>query len=89
MEFTCLQWQMLLHYHAVAEPYAFRHPQHAQSEAVQDQRSQLIKAGLLERWDMNNWPSGYKVTDKGRCLINHICNNLPTPVSITEWRIPN
>ncbi len=87
MKLTPLQWTMLLHYHAIAEPYAIRHPKHAHSSVVIDQRLKLVDREFLK--SDNGWPSGYRLTGKGRCLIQHICNDLPEPVSITEWEMPH
>lgn len=64
---TILQIWLLTHYAAVNEPYALRHPEHANSEAVQEQREQLIGRGLL--CAAPGTLSGYSTTRRGELLI--------------------
>lgn len=81
---TPLQVTMLMHYYAICAPYSEHNTAHAESEAVYRQRNNLVARGLIE---VALEPSGYRVTDKGKCLIKHICE-LPNPISTTEWRMP-
>lgn len=67
--FTPLEIQMMLHYYAIAEPYACREPLHAGSRAVSEQRGRLLRLGMLEAADMDEWPSGYRVTEKGLVYV--------------------
>ena len=73
---TPLKMQMLLHYYAIAEPYALREPKHANSEAVKEQREELIYEGMLEAVEGY---TGYIVTEKARCYIAYILNNVEYP----------
>jgi len=68
--FTVLHIQMLLHYHAIAEPYSVHNPEHANSQAVQQYRAQLLKWGYL--LEANNSPSGYCPTMAGERYIKRI-----------------
>lgn len=81
---TNLQVTMLLHYAAIAEPYAMRHPEHANSPAVQTQRRQLVLWSMLEPDEKR--PSGFKLTDRGLAFIEHILS-LPLPKAVTEYRM--
>lgn len=78
-----LHWQMLLHYYAIAEPYAQDRPGHANSLAVKAYTEQLLKDNLIRPDETSG--SGYRVTDRGEVLVEYICN-LPLPVQ--EWRMP-
>lgn len=64
---TPLQITMMLHYYAIAEPYALRDRQHANSSAVEHQRACLIRKGLLVS-DIDS-PSHYRTTDRGKAYI--------------------
>lgn len=81
---TPLHITMLLHYHAIAEPYALRNPTHATSPAVREFREQLLKWDLIHEDD---GPSGYRTTERGKTYIDGLCN-LPLPISVTTWKIP-
>lgn len=63
MRFTILHMRLMMHYHAIAEPYALRDPRHANSEAVREYRLNLIQWGMLETTSES--PSHYKTTKKG------------------------
>jgi len=80
---TPLHWQMLLHYYAIAEPYAASNPGHANSLAVKACTKELIERDLI--WADASSGSGYRATERGEFLVNHICG-LPLPIS--EWRMP-
>lgn len=67
---TPLKLQMMLHYYAIAAPYAEHWPEHANSIAVQVQREELVEAGLLQHKPIS--PSGYTPTLQGRVLIKAI-----------------
>lgn len=82
---TALHIQMLLHYYAVATPYAENAPDHARSFAVEEYRLQLIDWHMLVR--KPNSESGYAVTERARCFIDHILN-LPLPIQKTTWSMP-
>lgn len=80
---TPLQIRMLLHYYAIAEPYAIHEVDHANSPAVREQLQHLINWGFLTT-DLSN-PSGYTVTDKGLVYVEAICN---IPLPVMKWEIP-
>lgn len=80
---TPLQINMLLHYYAIAEPYAVREQEHANSPAVHEQRHILVNWGLI-KVDITN-PSGFSVTDKGLVYVEAICN---IPLPVMRWEIP-
>lgn len=44
---TPLHIQLLLHFYAIAEPYAKHDPQHAESSAVRDYTENLVMMGLI------------------------------------------
>jgi hypothetical protein len=81
---TPLHIKMLFHYHAVAEPYAMRHPEHANSAAVEEYRNDLLSANLIEPSD--NSGSGFTTTERGRVYVDAICS-VPWPVQ--KWVMPN
>lgn len=66
---TPLHIQMMLHYYAIATPYAVHEPEHASSPAVQKYRYQLYKWGLLEP---NDSESGWYPTAQGREYIERL-----------------
>lgn len=66
---TVLQIQMMLHYYAIAEPYAMRDPEHANSIAVHEQRYKLYEWGLIMP---DNSPSGWYPTELGRKYIEEL-----------------
>ncbi|MPZ19536.1 MAG: hypothetical protein GEV06_16690 [Luteitalea sp.] len=72
---TPLQIQMMLHYFAIAAPYAERDPAHAFSPAVVGQRGDLIRSGLLR---VDDSPSGYEVTARGRAYVEAL-KRVPLP----------
>lgn len=65
---TPLQIQMMLHYYAIARPYAVSDPDHARSPAVLAQRCELMSRGLIA--EVLAEPSGFQVTNKGRAYID-------------------
>lgn len=81
---TPLQLTMLLHYYSIAEPYALRQPEHANSPVVKDQRMGLMNEGLLLVSDITG--SEYKVTEKGKAFIEALCN---MPLPVCKWVIPS
>lgn len=80
---TPLHWQMLLHYYAIAAPYAESDPGHANSLAVKAYTAELLQDGLIRADETSG--SGYRATERGEVLVDHICN-LPLPMQ--EWRMP-
>ncbi len=66
---TILQIQMMLHYYAIAEPYAMRDPAHANSQAVRQQRATLVTLGLIVS---DNCPSGWRTTEAGDTYIQRL-----------------
>lgn len=87
---TPLQIQMMLHYYAIAEPYAMRQPEHAGSRSVIDQRMKLINLGLLSV--VPETPSGYRPTELGREYVDRLCNtpiNAPIPDVCPLCSIPH
>jgi hypothetical protein len=80
---TPLHWQMLLHYYAIAEPYASGHPGHANSLVVKAYTADLLESELI-RPDPTSG-SGYRATDRGEALVDHI-TNLPLPEKV--WVMP-
>ncbi len=66
---TPLHIQLLLHYYAVAEPYAKGTP-HGDSGAVKEYREQLIRRGLL--FVDAGGASGYRTTLIGDMLVKAI-----------------
>ena len=81
---TVLQLMMLLHYSAIAEPYSLRHPKHANSSAVAEQRQWLINDNLLVEDD--KWGSGYQLTERGRAFVEAL---KAMPLPICKWEVPN
>jgi len=80
---TPLQITMMIHYHAINEPYAMRQPEHANSPAVREQTQDLADAGLIEPSTRSD--SGWRSTAKGQAYIEALCN-LPLPVC--KWVVP-
>lgn len=80
---TPLQITMMLHYHALAQPYALHEPQHARSPAVFEQRSSLIRDEMLAL-DPDSM-SGYRVTERGRAYVEALC---ALPLPIKKWIMP-
>lgn len=64
---TPLQINMMLHYYAIAEPYAKYDPSHANSSAVVRQRLQLIHRGMLGIDDRQG--SGFYPTPIGLAYV--------------------
>ncbi len=81
---TPLQIQMMLHYYAIAEPYACRQPEHANSEAVHQQRHSLICDELLET-DPGS-PSSFRVTERGLAYVKAL-KDMPLPIK--KWVMPD
>lgn len=79
---TPLHIQLMLHYYAVAEPYAKNDLEHATSRAVSDYTKELLEYGLIVK-DVG--PSGFKSTDRGNAYVQMLCN-LPLPVC--KWVAP-
>lgn len=77
---TPLKMQMLLHYYAIAEPYAIRQPEHANSVAVREQTLELIHQELLIQDSLQE--SGYSVTEKGKAFIAYV---MDMPLPIKAW----
>lgn len=65
--YTVLHIQIMLHHHAIAEPYALRDPGHANSEATRAYHQDLVKQNMLIH-DLA-WHSHYRVTEKGRAYV--------------------
>lgn len=82
---TPLQIVMMLHYYAIAEPYAMRQPEHATSPAVKEQRMALLHSDMLE---LDNSPSGYAVTPRGLAYIEALLE-VPLPIKKEIWVIPD
>lgn len=80
---TPLQIFMMLHYYAIAEPYALRHPEHAESPAVREQRVLLISDGLLSR--EHGDVRGYRVTERGKAYVETL---MAVQVPICKWVQP-
>jgi hypothetical protein len=76
---TNLQIKMLLHYRAIAEPYALHDPAHANSPAVLEQREWLVQAQMLRR---TTDTIGYAVTERGAVWLDHVYD-LPLPTQ--KW----
>lgn len=83
MRLTPLQITMLLHYNAIARPYAEHDPEHANSPAVADQRRRLMEIGLLR---ILNSAYCFEVTDKGKAHIETLCN---APMPLQRWVSPS
>lgn len=80
---TPLQIKMVLHYYAIAEPYALLDPAHANSDAVCTQRALLCSDGLIEA--IAGSPSGYRITPRGEAYVDAVC---ATPLPVSKWVIP-
>jgi hypothetical protein len=80
---TPLQITMMLHYYAIAEPYALRQPEHADSPAVREQRIVLIGDDLLTR--EHDDVRGYRVTERGQAYIDAL---MAMPLPVCKWTIP-
>ena len=80
---TPLQIKMVLHYYAIAEPYALLDPAHAKSAAVCAQRALLCSDGLIEA--TAEAQSGYRITPRGEAYVDALCA-MPLPVS--KWVMP-
>lgn len=82
---TPLQIKMLLHYYSIAEPYAVNDPAHACSPAVSEQRSLLVRDGLIE-YTAGAYPPGcYKATPRGEAYIKALC---AMPLPVCKWVQP-
>ena len=84
---TLLQVSMMLHYYAIAEPYAMRQPEHANSLAVRNQRLDLANAGLLEVIPDTDdrHQVGWRCTEKGHAYVDAVC---AVQVPICKWVQP-
>lgn len=80
---TSLHWRLLLHYYAIAEPYAARDEAHANSPTTRSFTEQLVEWDLIVIVPTSG--SGYRATARGEALVDFICN-LPLPEQI--WRMP-
>lgn len=78
---TSLQVTMMLHYAAIASPYARYEPEHANSRAVYEQRIKLCNLDLLRE----GGPAGWQVTDRGRAYVEHVKS---VQVPICQWVQP-
>jgi hypothetical protein len=74
---TPLHIQLLLHFYAIAEPYAKHDPQHAESSAVRDYTENLVMMGLIYPDRIS--PSGYRATECGEAFIKRL---LATPIAL-------
>jgi hypothetical protein len=74
---TPLHIQILLHYYAIAEPYAKDKPAHANSIATITYTQQLVQHGLIYRNEDS--PSGYSSTTCGEAFIERL---LATPIAL-------
>jgi len=83
---TPLHLQMLLHYYAIAEPYAKNDPLHAESRAVSRYRDQLVSLKLIHEDPTSG--SGYSCTERGFAYVEAL-KALPLPEVFTEWKIPS
>lgn len=81
---TPLQIRMMLHYYAIAEPYAADDPRHGHSAAVFEQRQSLVDASLIETDEHSG--SGYKATDRGVAYVEALC---ALPLPIKKWVMPD
>lgn len=84
MNMTPLHIRMMLHYYAIATPYAEHDPFHASSIAVAEYRGHLIQSGLIEE-DLKS-PSGYRSTARGRAYVEALCD---MPLPIQKWVMPS
>lgn len=80
---TPLQIKMMLHYYAIAEPYAKDDPDHACSRAVFEQRGFLIRENMIVEDCAAD--SGYRVSPRGEAYIDALCK-MPLPMSV--WVMP-
>jgi hypothetical protein len=80
---TPLQITMMLHYYAIAAPYAQHEPEHAISPAVRSQTQDLADAGLIEPSSTSG--SGWRSTDKGKAYVEMLCD---LPVPVCKWVQP-
>lgn len=80
---TPLQIKMMLHYYCSPTPYAKYEPHHAHSEAVFDQRANLMDEGLLVPVD--SAMASYECTEKGKAYVSALC---AMPLPIAKWVIP-
>jgi hypothetical protein len=83
---TPLHWQLMLHYYAIAEPYAEQNPGHANSLAVKEYRHELETWGLI-KFDPTSG-SNYRATERGEFLVDHL-TKIPLPLPVQEWRMPS
>lgn len=80
---TPLQLQMMLHYYAIAEPYACRQSDHANSPEVMRQREELIVDKLIEV--VLTSFSGYQCTARGKAYVEMLC---AMPLPVCKWVAP-
>lgn len=81
-QLTVLQINMMLHYYAIAAPYAERHPEHARSHVMMMQRSALVSSNMLKA-DPES-PSGFKPTDRGVAYVKRLTHT-PLPEQTVSW----
>jgi hypothetical protein len=80
---TPLQIKMMLHYYAIAAPYAEGDPLHANSDAVHEQRGRLVLDELL--YCDPKAPAVYVVTERGRVYVEGLCL---VPLPVKNWAMP-
>jgi hypothetical protein len=80
---TPLQISMMLHYYAIAAPYAQNDPEHANSPAVFEQRGELMRDGLIKP-DVES-RSGWRATPRGTAYVDALCR---MPLPICKWVTP-
>ena len=59
---------ILVHYYAFAEPYSKHDPAHANSEAVREYTTHLVRRGLIVPTPGS--PSGYRTTPEGNSFVD-------------------
>jgi len=80
---TPLHIKLLLHHHCRCEPYSRHDPDHAESPAVSEYRSELILADILTIDSTSG--SGYMTTERGKALVEMLCQ---TPFPESKWINP-
>jgi hypothetical protein len=68
MRFTILHMQIMMHHHALAEPYSIRNLAHANSQATIAYHQDLIRWGMLVA--APEWHSHFHTTPKGEAYID-------------------
>lgn len=82
MRVSCpLEIMIALHYWTTPGPYSPECPEHANSPAVREACARMIKAGLLQFGETEQ----YTATESTRVFVQALCA-VPWPVQ--EWVIP-